>query len=94
MQIDNIGEELRVLYVALTRAKEKLIITGCVKSLVNEIESTTKQIPTIAEAGALLPYSKRPAMLSFDDINGDKDYWINRIMARYYEKDSVVLGDR
>ena len=42
----------------------------------------------------LLPYSKRPTMLSFDDINGDKDYWINRIMARYYEKDSVVLGDR
>lgn len=26
---DCIGEELRILYVALTRAKEKLIITGC-----------------------------------------------------------------
>ncbi len=28
---DMLGEELRILYVALTRAKEKLIITGCVK---------------------------------------------------------------
>ena len=26
--LDNLGEELRVLYVAMTRAKEKLIITG------------------------------------------------------------------
>lgn len=27
--LENAGEELRVLYVALTRAKEKLILTGC-----------------------------------------------------------------
>ena len=41
----------------------------------------------------LLPYSKKPSMLAFDDITEDSEYWINRIMARYYEKDSVVLGD-
>lgn len=29
---DNLGEELRVLYVAMTRAKEKLILSGTVKS--------------------------------------------------------------
>lgn len=29
--LENLGEELRVLYVAMTRAKEKLIITGGVK---------------------------------------------------------------
>lgn len=29
---DNLGEELRVLYVALTRAKEKLILTGMVSN--------------------------------------------------------------
>ncbi len=28
MRLDNLGEELRILYVALTRAKEKLIMTG------------------------------------------------------------------
>ena len=31
MQEDSLGEELRVLYVALTRAKEKLILTGFCK---------------------------------------------------------------
>ncbi|BCZ29679.1 helicase-exonuclease AddAB subunit AddA [[Clostridium] scindens] len=31
--LDSLGEELRVLYVALTRAKEKLIITGTIPNL-------------------------------------------------------------
>ncbi|WP_455714019.1 helicase-exonuclease AddAB subunit AddA [Anaerosporobacter sp.] len=31
--LENLGEELRVLYVALTRAKEKLILTGYVPSV-------------------------------------------------------------
>ena len=31
--LENLGEELRVLYVALTRAKEKLIMTGFIKDL-------------------------------------------------------------
>ncbi|MDF2589346.1 MAG: hypothetical protein K0S41_3187 [Anaerocolumna sp.] len=35
--LENLGEELRVLYVALTRAKEKLIITGGVKNLDDKI---------------------------------------------------------
>lgn len=30
LQKESLGEELRILYVALTRAKEKLFITGCV----------------------------------------------------------------
>ena len=30
MKLDNLGEELRILYVAMTRAKEKLIMTGVV----------------------------------------------------------------
>ena len=29
--LENMGEELRVLYVAMTRAREKLFLTGCVK---------------------------------------------------------------
>ena len=33
LQRESLGEELRVLYVALTRAKEKLIITGCIGKL-------------------------------------------------------------
>ena len=33
LQLENLGEELRVLYVALTRAREKLILTGACKEL-------------------------------------------------------------
>ncbi|MFI3176088.1 MAG: helicase-exonuclease AddAB subunit AddA [Eubacteriales bacterium] len=33
MELDNIGEEIRILYVALTRAKEKLIMTGVLDNL-------------------------------------------------------------
>ncbi|MBQ2641698.1 MAG: PD-(D/E)XK nuclease family protein, partial [Lachnospiraceae bacterium] len=36
---DCMGEELRVLYVAMTRAKEKLILTASVKNLPKKIES-------------------------------------------------------
>ena len=32
VQVENLGEELRVLYVAMTRAREKLIMTGYIKS--------------------------------------------------------------
>ncbi len=36
---DSIGEELRVLYVAMTRAEQKLILTGCVKSVKKAVEN-------------------------------------------------------
>ena len=36
--LENLGEELRVLYVALTRAKEKLIMTGFVKDYEKQME--------------------------------------------------------
>ena len=37
--LETLGEELRVLYVALTRAKEKLIITGTLSNLEKKSES-------------------------------------------------------
>ena len=37
MELENLGEELRVLYVAMTRAKEKLILTAADKSLANKL---------------------------------------------------------
>ena len=36
--LENLGEELRVLYVALTRAKEKLILTGYVPSVGDKLK--------------------------------------------------------
>lgn len=38
MLISSLGEELRVLYVAMTRAKEKLIMTGCDSNLESRIK--------------------------------------------------------
>ena len=40
---ENISEEMRILYVALTRAKEKLIITGVSNDLSKQIEDIEKQ---------------------------------------------------
>lgn len=37
MRMDNLGEELRILYVAMTRAKEKLIMTGVVKNYEEQV---------------------------------------------------------
>ncbi|MEG0963077.1 MAG: helicase-exonuclease AddAB subunit AddA [Lachnospiraceae bacterium] len=39
--IENIGEELRVLYVAMTRAKDKLILTGTLKKAEEKLSSMT-----------------------------------------------------
>ena len=53
---ESLGEELRVLYVAMTRAKEKLILTGAVGKL-------DKRIPSLAgfleEEGQVLPLGIR-----------------------------------
>lgn len=39
VQLENLGEELRVLYVALTRAKEKLILIGSISNLDKKLKS-------------------------------------------------------
>ncbi len=44
IKLENLGEELRVLYVALTRAKEKLILVGC---------PSQKQLKEVSEDGML-----------------------------------------
>ena len=41
---DSMGEELRVLYVALTRAKEKLIMVGSQKGLYKKLENWEKSM--------------------------------------------------
>lgn len=52
--LENLGEELRVLYVAFTRAKEKLIITGVVKGMEDLLEKTEQIVDTSQKA---LPFS-------------------------------------
>lgn len=65
MRLDSLGEELRVLYVALTRAKEKLILTACDKdpekrweryAAVGEEERTELPYLWISSAGSYLDW--------------------------------------
>ena len=65
MELDSLGEELRVLYVAMTRAKEKLILVGTDRSLEKKLEKWggepswgTRQIPctVLASAGSFLDW--------------------------------------
>ena len=49
VKLENLGEELRVLYVAMTRAKEKLILTGQLPDAENVLEKITWQ-------GGALPF--------------------------------------
>ncbi len=62
---ENKAEEMRVLYVALTRAREKLILVGSVKNLVGKaqewcryIDRVTVQLPehSVLEAGSWLDW--------------------------------------
>ena len=50
---ESLGEELRVLYVAMTRAKEKLIMTGRVRGAEDKMEKWS----AMAEKGGPLSYS-------------------------------------
>lgn len=46
IQEENLGEELRVLYVAMTRAKEKLILTGTVSKIEEKIQKWYREAKT------------------------------------------------
>lgn len=53
MELDNLGEELRVLYVAMTRAKEQLIMTGTDRNLKKKLE----KYRIVPEADGQIPYT-------------------------------------
>ena len=53
---DNLSEEMRVLYVALTRAKEKLILTGNVKDLDKTLTVCTQ---LARQKSGTIPYRQR-----------------------------------
>lgn len=72
---DNLGEELRVLYVAMTRAKEKLILTGTVTSghkLYSECKGNVIE-------GKSLSFAQRVKAKSYLD-------WIASAVLSYPEK--------
>jgi ATP-dependent helicase/nuclease subunit A len=78
IDLENLGEELRVLYVALTRAKEKLILTGTLKDAAEKLEFYRQQANLSKAADRPLSYHTRegasgyldwilPAVLSYGD---------------------------
>lgn len=80
IDLENLGEELRVLYVALTRAKEKLILTGTLKDATEKLEFFRQQAALYAHSSdtTAIPYLTResaagyldwilPAVLSYGD---------------------------
>mgnify|MGYP004496128471 CR=1 FL=1 len=78
IDLENLGEELRVLYVALTRAKEKLILTGTLKDAAEKLEFYRQQANLSKAADRPLSYLTRegasgyldwilPALLSYGD---------------------------
>ncbi len=68
MGLDSLGEEIRVLYVALTRAKEKLILTAAVDDLSKELTKAVRKLPVTGAGSSLLPYSSRSRAGSFFDL--------------------------
>ena len=78
IDLENLGEELRVLYVALTRAKEKLILTGTLKDAAEKLEFYRQQANLSKAVARPLSYLTRegasgyldwilPAVLSYGD---------------------------
>lgn len=80
--LENLGEELRVLYVALTRAKEKLIVTGTTTKLEKRLGSY--QLLKSREIMALSYGSLAKALCCWD--------WVLPALARH--RSMVSLYDR
>ena len=71
--LESLGEELRILYVALTRAKEKLILTG----VTSKLEDTLKSFEMLKKREEeRLPYGLRVKGKSYLD-------WVLKALARH-----------
>ncbi|MDO5423691.1 MAG: helicase-exonuclease AddAB subunit AddA [Eubacteriales bacterium] len=84
---DNLSEELRVLYVALTRAKEKLILTGVLSNTEKKMLSWKQDAPKEGEE------------LSYTALSGASGYldWLMPVLLAEpdgpFEVKMVTLGD-
>ena len=75
---ENMAEELRVLYVALTRAKEKLIITGCDK----DVDKTISKLMVPETSDGAIPFDVRYNASGFLT-------WVIACMNNYDSKDEI-----
>lgn len=79
IDLENLGEELRVLYVALTRAKEKLILTGTLKDAAEKLEDYRKRAELSGTMEKALPYLTREGAAGYLD-------WVLPAVLSYGEK--------
>ncbi len=75
---ETLSEEMRVLYVALTRAKEKLIITGLLKDTNKEFDNIEKQVNRFSKSNEKINYILLKKMKKYID-------WI-LLVYKYEEK--------
>ncbi|MFV0342789.1 MAG: helicase-exonuclease AddAB subunit AddA [Anaerocolumna sp.] len=80
IELDNLGEELRVLYVALTRAKEKLILTGGIKDADKKVIKWAEVLSRKEEALNLLSLSHAKTYLD----------WIMPSLLRYKGAERIL----
>ncbi len=83
IDLENLGEELRVLYVALTRAKEKLILTGMKKEAKDALDIYALKR---AEGEKPLSYLTREAASGYLD-------WVLPAVLSYGGKYPITLSD-
>ncbi len=69
-KVENLSEEMRVLYVALTRAKDKLILVGSVKDTAKRAEKWAKK-PTIYNLLTSRSLLDWICMSLFDHVDGE-----------------------
>lgn len=83
MNLENMGEELRVLYVAMTRAKEKLIVTAGSRYLDSRLEKCGLAAETDNSSGKGRPFAALSSASSYME-------WF--LMAANYAKASLTVS--
>ena len=86
-----------LLHVIGNGAYTSTIAIGALRSGDLEVyyEAALKRLDVLEDPNSreveLLPYPSTPYLLYFDDITTDPEYFVNKGMAEFYGKDSVVL---
>ncbi len=95
-QLEDLGEELRVLYVAMTRAKEKLVLVGCAKEdkvpcgtdyfqLIGAKSYFDWVLPAIRDNGLFRVSYVRPEELEREEIRRQADVIVDEVMLNNFD---------
>lgn len=85
---DSLSEELRILYVAMTRAKEKLIMTA--------VSDKVEELPSSTQDTGLAPYTERVKIGSYLDViraSRFSDDWNGQLNISVFTSEDLVNID-